>query len=140
MQTISAIDVGSNAIRMAIGRVSLSQDQVEVMENIRIPVRLGQDVFSQGHIGEPSMQAAVDAFMRFHKIASEYEVKQIRAVATSAMREAQNGPLLIERILRRTSIQVEIISGEEEARLIHIAVGKIINLQHKKTVLIDIGG
>jgi exopolyphosphatase/guanosine-5'-triphosphate,3'-diphosphate pyrophosphatase len=140
MQTISAIDVGSNAIRMAVGRISANQDRVEVMENIRIPVRLGQDVFSQGHIGEPSMQAAVDAFTRFHKITSEYEVKRIRAVATSAMREAENGQDLIERILRRTGIQVEIISGEEEARLIHIAVGKVIDLRHKKTVLIDIGG
>jgi len=56
------------------------------------------------------------------------------------MREAENGHQLIERILRRTGIQVEIISGEEEARIIHIAVGKVIDLQHKKTVLIDIGG
>ena len=140
MHTISAIDVGSNAIRMAVGRVNTTQDKVDVIENIRIPVRLGQDVFSKGHIGEPSMQAALDAFMRFHKIANEYEVKKIRAVATSAMREADNGYLLIERVLRRTGISVEIISGEEEARLVHLAVGKVISLADKKTVLIDIGG
>lgn len=140
MHTISAIDVGSNAIRMAVGRVNATHDKVDVIENIRIPVRLGQDVFSKGHIGELSIQAALDGFMRFHKIASEYEVKKIRAVATSAMREAENGHMLVEQILRRTGIQLEIISAEEEARLVYLAVGKVINLAHKKAVLIDIGG
>lgn len=140
MQTISAIDVGSNAIRMAVGRVSLDQNKMEVIENVRIPVRLGQDVFSKGYIGEPSMQAALDAFMRFNQMASAHEVKQIRAVATSAMREAENGHVLVKRIAERTGIPVEIISGEEEARLIHLAVGKVIDLQNKKAVLIDIGG
>ncbi len=64
MQTVAAIDAGSNAIRMVVGRVNNSQDQVEIIENIRIPVRLGQDVFSIGHIGEPSMQAALDTLKR----------------------------------------------------------------------------
>lgn len=140
MQTISAIDVGSNAIRMAVGRVNDAQDEVEVIENIRIPVRLGQDVFSNGHIGEHTLQAALDAFLRFRKIAEGYDVKQIRAVATSAMREADNGTALIRRIARHTGIRLEIISGEEEARLIHVAVGKAIGLQGRRTVLIDIGG
>lgn len=140
MQTISAIDVGSNAIRMAVGRVSPDQSKMEVIENVRIPVRLGQDVFSNGQIGEPSMQAALDAFIRFHKMADAHEVKNIRAVATSAMREAENSDILVERIARHTGIPVEIISGKEEARLIHLAVGKAIDLQNKRAVLIDIGG
>ena len=140
MQTISAIDVGSNAIRMAVGRVSLDQNKMEVIENVRIPVRLGQDVFSKGHIGESSMQAALDAFLRFRQMANAHEVNHIRAVATSAMREADNGHVLVKRIAQRTGISVEIISGEEEARLIHLAVGKVIDLQNKKAILIDIGG
>src|SRR5689334_2698653 len=140
MQTISAIDVGSNAIRMVVGHVNSEQDQVTAIENIRIPVRLGQDVFSVGHIGEPTMQAALDAFLRFHKIADQFEVEHTRAVATSAMREAENSQILIDRIAQQTGIQVEIISGEEEARLVQLAVGKEINLDGKKAVLIDIGG
>lgn len=56
MQTISAIDVGSNSIRMAVGRVNPGNDQMAVIENIRIPVRLGQDVFSKGHSGDTSPQ------------------------------------------------------------------------------------
>lgn len=140
MQAISAIDMGSNAIRMVIGRLNASQDEVEVVDNIRIPVRLGQDVFSVGQIGEPTMQAALDAFSRFRKTADEFDVKRIRAVATSAMREAENSDILVDRIVQQTGIQVEIISGEEEARLVHIAVGKAIDLEHKTAVLIDIGG
>ena len=140
MQMISAIDVGSNAIRMAVGNVDAAQEQVEVIENIRIPVRLGRDVFSIGYIGEPTMQAALDTFRRFRKIADGYEVKQIRAVATSAMREAENRKTLIQRVARYTGIHLEVISGEEEARLVHVAVGKVIDLHGKKAVLIDIGG
>lgn len=140
MQTISAIDVGSNAIRMAVGQINSTQNQVDVIENIRIPVRLGQDVFTDGFLSEPTMQAALDAFRRFRKIADGYDVKQIRAVATSAMREAENGRSLIRRVARHTGIHMEVISGEEEARLVHIAVGKVIDLQDRKAVLIDIGG
>src|SRR5512133_2052368 len=135
MQMISAIDVGSNAIRMALGRVNATQDKIEVIENIRIPVRLGQDVFSVGYIGEPTMQAALDTFRRFRKISDGYQVKQIRAVATSAMREAKNRNTLTRRVARYTGIHVGVISGEEEARLIHVAVGKVIDLQGKKAVL-----
>jgi len=67
-------------------------------------------------------------------------VEHTRAVATSAMREAENSQILIDRIAQQTGIQVEIISGEEEARLVQLAVGKEINLDGKKAVLIDIGG
>lgn len=140
MQTISAIDVGSNAIRMAVGRVDATQNKIEVIENIRIPVRLGQDVFSVGYIGEPTMQAALDTFRRFRKIADGYEVKQMRAVATSAMREAKNRNTLIRRVAWHTGIHLQVISGEEEARLVHLAVSKEIDLQGRKAVLIDIGG
>ena len=140
MQTIAAIDVGSNAIRMVVGRVNSAQDKIESIDNTRIPVRLGQDVFSIGHIGEPSMQAALDAFLRFRQIADQFEVKQIRAIATSAMREAENSDFLIDRVVQQTGIRVEVISGEEEARLVHLAVRQAINLRHKKAVLIDIGG
>jgi exopolyphosphatase/guanosine-5'-triphosphate,3'-diphosphate pyrophosphatase len=118
MQRISAIDVGSNAIRMAVGQVNSTQDRVDVIENIRIPVRLGQDVFTTGNLTASTMQAAMDAFRRFRKIADDYDVKKIRAVATSAMREAENGKILIRRLARQTGIQLEIISGEEEARLV----------------------
>lgn len=136
---IAAIDVGSNAIRMAVARPG-SGGSLEILEATRLPVRLGADAFTSGLLGESLMQAAVDAFLRFRAIANQFEVEQLRAVATSALREAENGELLIDRIAHQTGIQVEIISGEEEARLIHLAVSKALDLSGKCTVLIDIGG
>ncbi len=136
---LAAIDVGSNGIRMVVGSVS-SENRVDALKSIRIPVRLGQDVFTGGSIGDRSMHAAVDAFLRFRKIAREFEVHHIRAVGTSAMREAENSETLTDLILRQTDIRFEVISDEEESRLIHLAIVKAIDFQDKQSLLIDIGG
>ena len=139
MQTIAAIDVGSNAMRIVVGRL-VYDGKVEVVENVRLPVRLGQDAFTTGIVSEEIAQKAVDAFTRFRRIADDHKVEKIRAVATSAMREMTNGDLLIDRIARATGIEIKIISGEEEARLIHLAVTKVVNLKNKHALVIDIGG
>jgi len=139
MQIIAGIDAGSNAMRMVVGRI-VYDGKVEIVENLRLPVRLGQDAFTTAIVSEETAQQAVDAFTRFHRIADNHKVEKIRAVATSAMREMVNGDLLIERIARSTGIEIETISGEEEARLIHLAVAQAINLKNKHVLLIDIGG
>jgi exopolyphosphatase/guanosine-5'-triphosphate,3'-diphosphate pyrophosphatase len=139
MQNIAAVDVGSNAIRMMVGSLSETR-RMETIENIRLPVRLGQDVFSSGRLREATIQHTVDAFLHFQRVASDLEVTKIRAIATSAMREAINGDILIDRVLRATKIGIEIISGEEEARLVHLAVANAIDLKGKRAALIDIGG
>lgn len=139
MQTIAAIDVGSNAMRMVVGRV-VYDGKVEVVENLRLPVRLGQDAFTTGIVSEETAQQTVDAFIRFSKIADDHDVQNLRSVATSAMREITNSDLLIDRIARTTGIDIEIINGEEEARLIHLAVAQSVNLKDKHALLIDIGG
>ena len=139
MQIIAAIDVGSNAMRMVVGRI-VYEGKVEAVENLRLPVRLGQDAFTTGIVNEETAQQAVDAFIRFRKVADDHKVEKIRAVATSAMRELANSDLLIDRIARTTGIEIETISGEEEARLIHLAVAQAVNLKNKHVLLIDIGG
>lgn len=139
MQTIAAIDVGSNAMRLVVGRLGYD-DKLETLENLRLPVRLGQDAFSLGQIGEQTAQQMLDAFTRFRKVADDYAAEHIRAVATSAMREAENSDILSDRIAQVTGIEIETISGEEEARLIHLAVANAINLKNKYAMLIDIGG
>jgi len=136
---IAAIDVGSNAIRMMVSRLNLDGG-LETLENLRLPVRLGQDAFTTGQFSEKTMQMAVDAFLRFRNVADVFEVTNIRAVATSAMREAANNDLLSERIARETGFNIEIIGGNEEARLIHLAVSHAIDLKDKRAILIDIGG
>jgi exopolyphosphatase / guanosine-5'-triphosphate,3'-diphosphate pyrophosphatase len=136
---ISAIDVGSNAMRMVIGEVSESW-QVDTIENIRLPVRLGQDVFRNKYLEEKTIQQTEEAFLRFKQMAENFNVQHLRAVATSAAREAGNSYILVDRVFRASGIEIEIISGEEEARLIHMAAAHVLNLKNKHTVLIDIGG
>jgi len=139
MLRISAIDVGSNAMRMVIGEVDQSW-QVKTIENIRLPVRLGQDVFSKGYLDEKTIRQTEEAFLRFKHMAESFDIQHLRAVATSAAREAGNSDLLLDRVFRTSGIEIEIISGEEEARLIHLAVVHEPKLKGKRTLLIDIGG
>jgi exopolyphosphatase/guanosine-5'-triphosphate,3'-diphosphate pyrophosphatase len=136
---LAAIDAGSNGIRMIVARLN-TDGKLETLENIRLPVRLGQDAFTTGRFSEGTMQLAVEAFLRFRQIADLFKVDRARAVGTSAMREAENAELLIDRIYRETGFMIEVISGEEEARLIHLAVKHAVDLQDKISLLIDIGG
>ena len=139
MQTIAAIDVGSNAIRLLIGKVD-ENGQSKSLESLRVSVRLGKDTFQNGIISEASMQETVNAFVSFQKVIRDYGVSHFRAVSTSAIREAVNQDILADRILQATGIQVDVISGEEEARLIHLAVSKALDLHKDIALLIDIGG
>ncbi len=139
MQNLAAIDAGSNGIRMAVARLGPG-GQLQMLDAVRAPVRLGADAFAQGQITESTMQAATDAFIRFRKTANDLSVTHLRAVGTSALREARNSDVLIDRISRETGLNIEIIGGEEESRLIHLAVGKVVDLRRKRAMLIDIGG
>ncbi|HEX2996369.1 MAG TPA: hypothetical protein VHP14_16205, partial [Anaerolineales bacterium] len=155
MLNVAAIDVGSNAMRMVVGVVDESW-RVSTLESVRLPIRLGQDVFSKGFLEEKTIQQTEDAFLRFKHVARSFDVQRLRAVATSAVREARNRDLLLDRILRASGIEIEVISGEEEARLIHLAVIRELKLKDKRstiashapgggpvdkpTLLVDIGG
>jgi exopolyphosphatase/guanosine-5'-triphosphate,3'-diphosphate pyrophosphatase len=139
MHKIAAIDIGSNAIRMIVGSVN-GTSKIETVENIRLPIRLGGDAFTAGYLREQTIQQATDAFVHFRRVADDFEVSKVRAVATSALREASNSDMLIDRIARASKIEIDLISGDEEARLIHLAVASAVNLKNKRAVLIDIGG
>ena len=139
MVNISAIDVGSNAMRMVVGEVDEAW-RVNPIENTRLPVRLGQDVFGRGYLEEKTIQQTEEAFLRFKHIAESFDIRHLRAVATSAAREARNSDLLVDRVFQTSGIEIEIISGEEEARLIHTAVAHMLDLKNKQALLIDIGG
>ncbi|HJS19033.1 MAG TPA: Ppx/GppA phosphatase family protein [Anaerolineales bacterium] len=139
MTKIAAIDIGSNGMRMVLGQVDEAW-QVETVENIRLPVRLGQSVFSKGYLDRKTIKQTEEAFLRFKHMADTFGVERMRAVATSAAREASNSDLLLDRITQVSGIDLEIISGEEEARLIHRAVSHALKVKNKRTLLIDIGG
>lgn len=138
LETIAAIDLGSNALRAIIARKK--GDIIEVVKNFREPLRLGEDVFSTGSISAEKMRRTEEAFIKLFHIFTEYNVTDTRAMATSAMRDSKNGPLLANRIARSTGIEIETIRGHEEAQVIFNAVRSQISLKKKNALLMDIGG
>ncbi len=139
MPNLCSIDVGSNAMRLAIGFLDHNK-KLHLVEDMREPVRLGQDVFTQGVISKDTIQKAVEAFQRFKELIHQHQVVITRAVATSAVREAHNREELISRIQEATGIELRPITGEEEALLVYLAVSQKIPLHNKTSMLIDIGG
>ncbi len=137
---VSAIDIGSNAIRMLVAEVTSSKSKIQVIKRYRAAVRLGHDVFTQGIISPPTMEQAVATFREYALLNNSFGVSQCRAVATSACREAKNNKEFIENIFQASGIKIEIINGKSEGELIHQAVRNEIELNNKKTMLIDIGG
>jgi exopolyphosphatase/guanosine-5'-triphosphate,3'-diphosphate pyrophosphatase len=139
LTTLAAIDVGSNAMRLAIGKTR-KNGKVKVIETAREPVRLGWDAFSQGRFSPEIVDRTVEAFRRFSESIRKSGVQQTAAVATSAVREAQNGLELTHRVRQETGIDVSVITGVEEARLVHLAVSKKLDISKGDALLVDIGG
>jgi exopolyphosphatase / guanosine-5'-triphosphate,3'-diphosphate pyrophosphatase len=139
MPVFAAIDVGSNALRLTIGDVD-NQQRVTTLESLREPVRLGQDVFTNGVITEPTMDLAVAAFEKFRHAIDLRGASWTKAVATSAVREALNREIFVDRLAGASGIEVTAIGPEEEARLIFLAVSDKLSLKNKVALLIDIGG
>ncbi len=137
-QRFSAIDIGSNAIRMIIGETH--EGRLQTLKKFRSPIRLGHDVFTEGFVSENTLKEAEKTFAEFGRLNKRFKVEKCRAVATSALREAKNSKEFITRMAAISQIHVEVIDGIEEARLIFNAVNREVDLTKKKAVLIDIGG
>ncbi len=139
MPKLAAIDVGSNAIRLAIASAD-DKGRLRMIHTAREPVRLGADVFANREISNERLVEAMDTFLKFRKLINSEKVKAVRAVGTSALREAINREYVINQIAKASEIAIEPISGEEEARLVHLAVASDIDLKGKLALLVDIGG
>ena len=133
------VDAGSNAIRLVMGEFR-SPLQWEAFHYERVPIRMGTGVFKDGRIDPQVMDDCVSAFGGFAEQARAFEVQSFRAVATSAVRESRDGPLLCERIHRETGIELDVISGKEEAYLVHRAIRERLDLAGEEWVLVDLGG
>jgi exopolyphosphatase/guanosine-5'-triphosphate,3'-diphosphate pyrophosphatase len=117
-----AIDIGSNAIRLLISNVILTDNkepQFKKSSLVRVPIRLGADAFvGQGMISDDNIQRMIDAINAFKLLMTVHNVERYKACATSAMREATNGKEVIEKIFKSTGIEIAIIGGKEEAAII----------------------
>lgn len=139
MIALCAIDLGSNALRCAVGTFDLNGALVGI-ETERASVRLGHDVFTTRRISEESIQRSCEAIRNFIIFARERGVTSIDIVATSAVREAHNREQLLSAIHRETGLVVNLIDGLEEARLISVAVQRHVDLKSSRAVILDIGG
>lgn len=139
---LAAIDIGSNAARLLICDATPFNGGVDFtkLSLLRIPLRLGMDVFSHGRIGAEKEQLLTDTLQAYALLMKIYRVEALTACATSAMRDAANGPEILEQLKKKTGIEVRILSGEEEADVLfqtHIAE----QLAFSKSYLyIDVGG
>ena len=140
---IAAIDIGSNAARLLISEViepKKGKPEFTKLNLLRIPLRLGMDVFSIGEIGPEREKMVIDSMKVFSDLMKIYNVEHYRACATSAMRDAKNGNTIREMVKKTSGIDIEIISGDEEATLIyenHVAEGLDRDFAY---LYIDVGG
>lgn len=136
---LAAIDVGSNSVHMIIADVT-SEGHLEVVDRVKEMVRLGRRSFTTGRLTEEAMEMTVHTLAHFRRLADIRRVGRMRAVATSAVREAHNRAEFIRRIRRETGIAVEVISGAEEAKLIFLAARHAVGLEGGPHLLLDVGG
>ena len=137
---LAAIDIGSNAVRLQITNVISYGDSItfKKLQYIRFPLRLGSDVFSIKKIGETKVNQFVDLMKAFKIMIDLYEVDEYYACATSAMREAANGQDVVAKAAAEAGINVNIISGQEEAEMINRVIA--FQLEDKDYLHIDVGG
>lgn len=139
---MAAIDIGSNAIRLYIARPlheDLPDTDFKQVEFTRLPLRLGDDVFKNREIGRKKSDLLVKAMQAFALLLEIYNVDALRVCATSAMRDAENGEKLAKDIRKITGLKIEIITGQEESRLVQAAI--LDSLPGKSVFLhVDVGG
>lgn len=138
MPTLAAIDIGANSVRLKIARIR--RRRLVVLAEDREVTRLGEAVFRTGLLDPQAMAATVKVLQRFHKTAQKYGATNVRLVATSSLRDAQNASAFIHWVKAATGWRVEVISGVEEGRLIHLGVISNTRLSTDRMLLIDLGG
>lgn len=134
----AGMDVGSNALRLAIAEFK-SPTRYKILARKRVPVRLGESVFKTSRIAPATLESALEAFREFRDLMKEHGVVLHRAVATSATREAKNRSMFLDRVHEETGIDLEMIPGTEEARLVALGVRAKVKLSGTALIL-DVGG
>lgn len=138
----AAIDIGSNSVRLLVEQVFLTNAEVRFSKIVllRLPVRLGEDTFSEQRIRPATIERLCDAMSAFNSVMRLHDVVHFKAAATSAMREAENSTEVVHHVMRRTGIHVQVLSGEEEARVINLSQSAFALNLNKDCLFIDVGG
>ena len=139
----AAIDIGSNGVRLLIANVVVfkkKETQFKKSSLVRVPIRLGADVFTTGFISENNKIRICDAIQAFQLLMKVHGVEKYKACATSAMREAKNGNEIAESILNKTGIKIDIIDGKKEAEIISSTDLSELIQSDKSYLYVDVGG
>lgn len=143
IRKFAAIDIGSNAIRLLVTNVIEQADKPTTFkksEIIRVPVRLGEDAFTKGEISEGSLQRLIKTMKSFNLLMQVYGVEKYMSCATSALREAKNGDMVVQRVNKETGIEIEIIDGKREASIIASTDLKELIKKDRLYLYVDVGG
>ena len=136
---IAAIDIGSNSVRQIIADVS-SDGAISVVDEMKAAPRLGADVDATGVLGANAIERAVESIARMATLAKQLGAQRIEAVATSAVRDAENSARFLARVRQETGLKVRVLSGNDEARLSFRSALAHFDLAAGRTVIMDIGG
>lgn len=137
MKKYGVIDLGTNSFHLLIVEINLNGSFKEIFQK-EIFVRLAQNGIQT--IGTKPYQHGIEVIQSYHQILQQHQVQQIHAIGTSALRTASNGPQFITEIKTKTGIEIELISGVQEAQLIYKGVQQTLSLKDEKTLIMDIGG
>ena len=141
-RTYAAIDIGSNAVRLLIKSTDRDGEARGLKKEllVRVPLRLGFDVFAKGEVSDKKREDLVRLMKAYRHLIRIYDVDRLRACATSAMRDARNGPDIIREIRKETGIDIEIIAGSEEARIVYNNHIESRNGTSGRYLYVDVGG
>ena len=142
LKKLAAIDIGSNAIRLLIANTYIENKNLtyKKISLIRLPIRLGNDVFTKGKISKNNINNLIKSAEAFKSIMKIHNVSRYIAVATSAMREAQNAKQTVDKIYKKTKLKIRIISGDIEAAYILQLFKNNLNINNENYLFIDVGG
>lgn len=138
--TLAAIDIGTNSVHMVIVRVDAALPSFNIIGKEKDTVRLGEFCEDTGALTEEAMARCIAALKRCMKVADRFGANDVVAVATSAVREARNGQIFIDRVKAEVGLSVNLISGTEEARRIYLGAISGMELKGRPHAVIDIGG
>ncbi len=139
----AAIDIGSNAVRLLIANIIEQEDGPTLFRKnalVRVPIRLGEDVFINGEISAKNQERMEDAMKAFRLLMNAHQVLEYRACATSAMRDARNGFAFAKALKKKTNITIDIIDGEEEAKIIAATDLNSFIKEDRTYIYVDVGG
>ena len=142
-KTVAVIDIGANSVRMVVAEV-FDDGRIEVLDRVRQPVRLGHDTFVKGKLSQQTMRATLTVLRDYRRLMNTYGVDMVRAVATSAVREATNRDTFLDRITRAVGFDVDVIEPTEQSRLLVSAVRHtthdLLGPKDQTTLIAEVGG